>query len=111
MCAFRTSSTHYKDPEVSVRKSQDCGNNRNQHAPKCMFPKGKMEMMCQWQHCPVSSQDVTPSENRPSVGHEHLIELIHALYKCSINQSFNQLIYQSTNQKHIKFKELHGQNN
>jgi hypothetical protein len=24
--AFRTSSTHYKDPAVSVRKSQDCGN-------------------------------------------------------------------------------------
>jgi hypothetical protein len=24
--AFRTSSTHYKDPAVSVHKSQDCGN-------------------------------------------------------------------------------------
>jgi hypothetical protein len=24
--AFRTSSTHYKDLAVSVRKSQDCGN-------------------------------------------------------------------------------------
>jgi hypothetical protein len=32
---------------------------RNQHAPK--FSKGKMGMMCQWQHWPVSSQDVTPS--------------------------------------------------
>jgi hypothetical protein len=27
--------------------------------------KGKMGMMRQWQHWPVWSQDVTPSENRP----------------------------------------------
>jgi hypothetical protein len=26
LLAFRTSSTHYKDPAVYVRKSQDCGN-------------------------------------------------------------------------------------
>jgi hypothetical protein len=41
---------------------------RNQHAPE--FSKGENgnDQMCQWQHWPVSSLDVTPSENRP----EHL---------------------------------------
>jgi hypothetical protein len=32
--AFRTSNTHYKDPAVSVRKSQDCGNIQK---PACSY--------------------------------------------------------------------------
>jgi hypothetical protein len=74
------SSTHYKDPAVSVRWSHKIVKTfRNQHAPK--FSKGKMWMMRQWQHWPVSSQDVTPFENRPELvkHHEHSIEWICAI--------------------------------
>jgi hypothetical protein len=66
---------------------------RTQHAPK--FSKRQiMGMMCQWQHGPVSSQDVTPSETGQNIGQAPWVEWICALYKCSINQSINQ------NQKH-----------
>jgi hypothetical protein len=61
--AFRTSSTHYKDPEVSERKPQDCGNIQKPACTKVL--KRENGMMRQWQHWPVSSEDVTPSENRP----------------------------------------------
>jgi hypothetical protein len=40
--SFRTSTTHYKEQVVSVRKPQvNVETYRNQHAPK--FSKGKME--------------------------------------------------------------------
>jgi hypothetical protein len=62
----------------------------------------KMGMMRQWQHWPVSSQDVTPSENRP----EHLPSAMSIRYNGyvrytsiqSINQSINQSIRQSISQ-------------
>jgi hypothetical protein len=41
--AFRTSNTHYKDPAVSVHKSQDCGYIQKPASTKC-FQKGKMEL-------------------------------------------------------------------
>jgi hypothetical protein len=46
--AFRTSSTHYKDPAVSVRKSQDCGNIQKPACTKVL--KRENGMMRQWQH-------------------------------------------------------------
>jgi hypothetical protein len=47
----------------SVCKSQDCGNIQKPACTKVL--KRENGMMHQWQHWPVSSQDVTPSENRP----------------------------------------------
>jgi hypothetical protein len=62
--ALRTSSTHYKDPAVSVRKSQDCGNIQK---PACTKVRkwGKWKDAPRGSTRPVSSQDVTSSENRP----------------------------------------------
>jgi hypothetical protein len=62
--AFRTSSTHYKDAAVSVHKSQDCGNIQKPACTKSS-QKGKWKDAPRGSTRPVSSQDATPSENRP----------------------------------------------
>jgi hypothetical protein len=88
--AFRTLSTHYKDPAVSLRISHKIDTSksyRNQRAPK--FSKGKMIMIRQWQHWPISGCDTFWDQARTSTQrHEHSIEWMCVLYiyKCSINQ-------------------------
>jgi hypothetical protein len=68
--AFRTSSTHCKDPAVSVCKSQDCGNIQkpSMHSVSCL-------MRCKY------SQDWLLATNNPDPDHD--VDTL-----CSMDQAF-----------------------